>query len=469
MRLDAMNTGNFQMATMAEKKARFIEIAKNEGLGSNGEITRQEVMSVKLRYNLPYPSWLCADPDRKIRHGVYSCPELNMNKTNFNAPPVGSVIEVAVSPETQKENNMSSLDTGSVTEMNLVRAVDTIANEIEKDALIPAKCPLYVRHGNHGDIEKIIGTRQFLPIWVTGLSGNGKTFMIEQVCAKLRREFIRVNITNLTDEDDLIGGFRLVNGETVWQDGPVTLAMKRGAILLLDECDLGTEKIMCLQPILEGNGIFIKKINTFVPPADGFNIVATANTKGQGGENSDRFIGTNIMNEAFMERFALTLEQDYPTKAIEKKILLNLMNNLNCNDEQFADNLVSWADGIRRTFNAGGINDIITTRRLAQIIRLYSIFQDRKKAISHATARFNAESREAFINLYDKVDATPEPVQESETSNNDDTSKYFGNLTEEQLKHLADNIKAGRLDISKEDIEKVEKVVADVNQLNVDF
>jgi len=399
------------MATMAEKKARFIELTRQEGFGANGTITRQEVMLVKLKYDLPYPSWLCADPSRKVRHGVYSCPELSGGSMNVNVPTVGSVIEVCVSEN--QENNVNNEQSVECTEMNLVRQVDTIANELTSECLIPQRSSLYVKHGNHADVEKIISTRQFLPIWVTGLSGNGKTFMIQQVCAKLKREFIRVNITNLTDEDDLIGGFRLINGETVWQDGPVTLAMKRGAILLLDECDLGTEKIMCLQPVLEGNGIFIKKINTFVPPADGFNVVATANTKGQGGDNSDRFVGTNIMNEAFMERFAITLEQDYPTKATEKKILMALMSELNCTDEQFADNLVAWADGIRRTFSVGGGNDIIKTRRLAQIIRLYSIFDDRKKAISHATARFNAESREAFINLYDKVDSTPEPITEN--------------------------------------------------------
>lgn len=430
------------MATMAEKKAKFIEIARQEGFGASGEITRQEVMSLKLKYDLPYPSWLCADPSRKVRHGVYFCPELSGGCVNNNIPAVGSIVEVNVPIQ---ENNVIKPEMNcSTTQINLARPVDMIQNEIEQDSLVPNKSPLYVKHGHHADIEKILSTRKFLPIWVTGLSGNGKTFMIQQVCAKLNREFIRVNITNLTDEDDLIGGFRLVNGETVWQDGPVTLAMKRGAILLLDECDLGTEKIMCLQPVLEGNGIFIKKINTFVSPAGGFNVIATANTKGQGGDNSDRFVGTNIMNEAFMERFAITLEQDYPSKAVEKKILMTLMSELNCNDEQFADNLVAWADGIRRTFSAGGISDIITTRRLAQIINLYVIFNDRKKAISHATARFSPESREAFLNLYDKVDSTPEvPVE-----NNEEVSQVNVTLKEKEndsnfLNEMAEKIRNG--------------------------
>lgn len=430
------------MATMAEKKAKFIEMARQEGFGASGEITRQEVMYVKLQHDLPYPSWLCADPSRKVRHGVYSCPELSGGSVNNNIPAVGSIVEVNV--PIQENNVVKSEMNCATTEINLARPVDTIQNEIEQDSLVPNKSPLYVKHGHHGDIEKILSTRKFLPIWVTGLSGNGKTFMIQQVCAKLNREFIRVNITNLTDEDDLIGGFRLINGETVWQDGPVTLAMKRGAILLLDECDLGTEKIMCLQPVLEGNGIFIKKINTFVPPTAGFNVIATANTKGQGGDNSDRFVGTNIMNEAFMERFAITLEQDYPTKAVEKKILMTLMSELNCNDEQFADNLVAWADGIRRTFSAGGINDIITTRRLAQIINLYAIFDDRKKAISHATARFSAESREAFLNLYDKVDSTPEvPVENNPEVQQGYVSQEEANDSSNFLKEVAEKIRNG--------------------------
>ena len=445
------------MATMAEKKARFIELARQEGYGSNGEIHRQDVMSLKLKYDLPYPSWLCADPSRKVRHGVYSCPELSGGSMNNNVPAVGSVIEVNVPIE---ENNVINSEMScATTQINLARPVDTIQNEIEHDSLVPKKSSLYVRHGHHADIEKILSTRKFLPIWVTGLSGNGKTFMIQQVCAKLNREFIRVNITNLTDEDDLIGGFRLINGETVWQDGPVTLAMKRGAILLLDECDLGTEKIMCLQPVLEGNGIFIKKINTFVPPTPGFNVIATANTKGQGGDNSDRFVGTNIMNEAFMERFAITLEQDYPTKAVEKKILMTLMSDLNCNDEQFADNLVAWADGIRRTFSAGGINDIITTGPLAQIINLYSIFDDRKKALTHATARFSTESREAFLNLYDKVDSTPEvPAENNVEVENNPPSNNEGGVDDNFLKEIAEKIRRGE-SVDPDSMEKVKNLI----------
>lgn len=425
------------MATMAEKKAKFIEIARSEGIGANGEISRAEVMYIKNKYSIPYPSWLCSDISRKIRHGVYSCDELCCS-TIEKSPTVGDVIEVNVSDEVNVSEQIISKDSNmnTDTQMNLAKGVDVINDELPKNALVPDRNPLFVRHGNCKDIEEVIKTNRFLPVWVTGLSGNGKTFMIEQICAKLNREFVRANITNLTDEDDLIGGFRLINGETVWQDGPVTLAMKRGAILLLDECDLGTEKIMCLQPVLEGKGIFIKKINKFVAPAPGFNVLATSNTKGQGGDHSERFIGTNVMNEAFLERFAIMIEQDYPTKAMEKKILITLMEDLNCVNETFADNLISWADGIRRTFHAGGVDDIITTRRLCQIVNIHSIFNDEKKSIGHAIARFNADSREAFLNLYDKVQGG-EMIEE----NNQDSTK--GHADTVYLDEVDDKLQAG--------------------------
>jgi len=441
--------GSISMATMTEKKNEFIEKVRLHGFGKNtGLITRKEVMMIQLQYSLPYPSWLCADPARRVSHGMYSMPEACDNYS-CNDCSDGLTIDVKISDVIpQVEESPTELQMAGTTDLTLTRQVDTISNELEKDSLIPTRNPLYIKHGHHSDVEKILSTGRFLPIWITGLSGNGKTFMVEQVCSKIRREMIRVNITSMTDEDDMIGGFRLINGETVWQDGPVILAMKRGAVLLLDECDLGTEKIMCLQPVLEGKGIFIKKINTFVSPAPNFNIVATSNTKGQGGDNSDRFVGTQIMNEAFLERFAITLEQEYPSKANEKKILLSLMENLDCTDEQFVDNLVNWADGIRRTFSAGGINDIITTRRLCQIINLYSVFGDRKKAINHATARFQSESREAFLNLYDKVDVTPvETPAETPASSNDPV-----NPDKERLNSIIEKMKNSSRNLSDEDL-----------------
>jgi len=265
--------------------------------------------------------------------------------------------------------------------------------------LIPQKDDSFVKFGNFGDIKKIIESRVFYPTFITGLSGNGKTFSVEQACAQLGRELIRVNITIETDEDDLIGGFRLVNGATVWHNGPVIEALQRGAVLLLDEIDLASNKILCLQSILEGKGVFLKKIGRWIDPASGFNVIATANTKGKGSDDG-RFIGTNVLNEAFLERFPVTFEQEYPTAAIEIKILNKL-----CTDENFCKRLADWADIIRKTFYDGGIEEIISTRRLVHIVKAYSIFGDKAKAIQVCVNRFDDETKQAFLELYDKVDA----------------------------------------------------------------
>jgi hypothetical protein len=274
--------------------------------------------------------------------------------------------------------------------------------------LIPQKDDSFVKFGNFGDIKKIIESRVFYPTFITGLSGNGKTFSVEQACAQLGRELIRVNITIETDEDDLIGGFRLVNGETVWHNGPVIEALQRGAVLLLDEIDLASNKILCLQSILEGKGVFLKKIGRWVDPASGFNVIATANTKGKGSDDG-RFIGTNVLNEAFLERFPVTFEQEYPTAAIETKILNKL-----CADDNFCKRLADWADIIRKTFYDGGIEEIISTRRLVHIIKAYNIFGDKAKAIQVCVNRFDDETKQAFLELYDKVDADFEMPVDSE-------------------------------------------------------
>jgi hypothetical protein len=270
--------------------------------------------------------------------------------------------------------------------------------------LIPSRDDTFVKFGNFGDLKKIVQSRLFYPTFITGLSGNGKTFSVEQVCAQLDRELIRVNITIETDEDDLIGGFRLVNGETVWHNGPVTEALQRGAILLLDEIDLASNKILCLQSILEGKGVFLKKIGKYITPAEGFNVFATANTKGKGSEDG-RFIGTNVLNEAFLERFPVTFEQEYPTPVIEQKILQKCSKPLGVNDVEFCKRLVDWGDIIRKTFYDGGVDEIISTRRLVHIIRAYSIFGDKAKAIEVCVNRFDDETKQSFMELYDKVDA----------------------------------------------------------------
>ena len=285
--------------------------------------------------------------------------------------------------------------------------------ERENQNLIPDKDKNYVPFGNFSDVKKIIQSGIFYPTFITGLSGNGKTFSVEQACAALNRELVRVNITIETDEDDLIGGFRLVNGETVWHNGPVIEALERGAVLLLDEVDLASNKILCLQSILEGKGIFLKKIGRYVQPAPGFNVIATANTKGKGSDDG-RFIGTNVLNEAFLERFALTFEQEYPSVAVETKILQKTATTLGALDEEFCANLANWADIIRKTFKDGGIDEVISTRRLVHIVRAFAIWQDRMKAIKVCVNRFDDETKQSFIELYDKIDAKVEVKEEED-------------------------------------------------------
>ena len=292
--------------------------------------------------------------------------------------------------------------------------LEKTATPVTKESLVPSKDANYVPFGNYSDVKKIIQSKIFYPAFITGMSGNGKTFGVEQACAALGRELIRVNITVETDEDDLIGGFRLVNGETVWHNGPVIEALERGAVLLLDEIDLASNKILCLQSILEGNGVFLKKIGRFVRPARGFNVFATANTKGKGSDDG-RFIGTNVLNEAFLERFPVTFEQSYPSVKTEEKIL-----NLLCDDKDFCKRLVDWGDIIRKTFFDGGVEEVISTRRLVHIVKAYAIWKNKEKAIEVCVNRFDDETKQAFLDLYDKVDAdvnfggeTPdEPMEE---------------------------------------------------------
>ena len=279
--------------------------------------------------------------------------------------------------------------------------------------LVPEEDDTFVKFGPFTDVKKIIQSKLFYPAFITGLSGNGKTFSVEQACSQTKRELIRVNITIETDEDDLIGGFRLVDGSTVWHNGPVIEALERGAVLLLDEIDLASNKILCLQSILEGNGVFLKKIGRWVAPASGFNVVATANTKGKGSDDG-RFIGANVLNEAFLERFALTFEQEYPTPKTEQKILEKVASNLGVLDEKFCENLANWSDIIRKTFKDGGIDEVISTRRLVHIIRAFAIWQDRLKAIKVCVNRFDDETKQSFVELYDKIDAEVDTEEEED-------------------------------------------------------
>jgi hypothetical protein len=281
-------------------------------------------------------------------------------------------------------------------------SIHVLQNE---ECYIPERDNTFVKFGNFVDIKKIIESGIFYPTFITGLSGNGKTFSVEQACAILKRQLVRVNATVETDEDDLIGGFRLINGETVWHNGPVIKALTSGAILLLDEIDLASNKILCLQSILEGKGIFIKKIGQYVHPAPGFNIIATANTKGKGSDDG-RFIGTNVLNEAFLERFAITLEQDYPNVSVETRILKSVARSIDLdNCDLFCENLANWGDLIRKTFYEGAVDEIVSTRRLVHIIKAFKIFGDKKKSIQVCLNRFDDETKDSFTQFYDKIDS----------------------------------------------------------------
>jgi len=306
-------------------------------------------------------------------------------------------LEVTVKELEETYNSLAAEGTDTIS------SLPTVAQN-----LIPVKDDTFVNFGNFTDIKKVVSSGLFYPAFITGLSGNGKTFGVEQACAQLKRELIRVNITIETDEDDLIGGFRLVNGETVWHNGPVVEAMERGAILLLDEIDLASNKIMCLQSILEGKGVFLKKIGKHIAPKAGFNVFATANTKGKGSDDG-RFIGTNVLNEAFLERFPITFEQEYPTVTVENKILTNVAKSLNIpmigEHIEFIAHLCNWSDIIRKTFADGGIDEVISTRRLVHIMKAYSIFGKKEKALKVCLNRFDDETKSTFVELYDKIDA----------------------------------------------------------------
>jgi len=281
----------------------------------------------------------------------------------------------------------------------------SVSSIVNDEVYVPSKDEYFIRWGNFKDIETIVKSREFYPTFITGLSGNGKTVMVEQACARAKREYIRVQITPETDEDDLIGGFRLINGETVFQKGPVVKAMERGAILLVDEIDRGSNKIMCLQGVLEGKPVMIKKTGEMVKPADGFNVISTANTKGQGSEDG-RFVAATIIDEAFLERFIVTMEQPYPGVGTERRIVNKHMEKFDCSDSNFTEILVNWADTIRKTYEDGGVDEQISTRRLCHIVQTFSIFKDRQKAIQLCVNRFDDDTKEAFIDLYSKVDGS---------------------------------------------------------------
>ena len=352
------------------------------------------------------PAWLVQSKSRRAGRGKYYIPEMVV-LDNIQISMPSDTVEEDYS-ESFSETLTSTETCGTISNMN--SNTYNLAMPSSDVSLVPTKNDTFVPWGHYDDIATILASKQFAPVYITGMSGNGKTTMVEQICASAARECIRVNITAETDEDDLIGGFRLVNGETKFVFGGVVQAMQRGSILLLDEIDLGTERMMCLQPVLEGKGIYIKKIGMFIKPAVGFNVVATANTKGKG--ESDRFVGTRCMNEAFLDRFSYWFEQDYADRTIEARIIIRKMKAFGKEDKEFAQYLTKWAETIRMGFKEGGLDDIITTRRLEEVCKAFAIFGDKEKAIKLTLTRFDTSTKEAFYNLYTKIDPTILPVPE---------------------------------------------------------
>ena len=362
------------MIELNENQKSVIKVLKDTY--KKDTVTRTEINDLVKKGKISNPSWLKSDKF-KVDRGVYT-----LNVDNSADESVKDTTDTKISDESKAAYVVSSLT----------------------DNVVPAKDKDFVNFGNFADVKNIITSKKFYPVFITGLSGNGKTLAVTQACAVAKRELIRVNITIETDEDDLLGGYRLRDGQTVWQNGPVIEAMERGAVLLLDEIDLASNKIMCLQPILEGSGIYVKKINKFVKPKLGFNVVATANTKGQGSDDG-KFIGTNVLNEAFLERFPVTFEQEYPGNKTEVKIVATKLKSAGKSDDKFANNLVTWADVIRKTFKDGGVDEIISTRRLVHIAEAYAIFKNKMKAIEVCTNRFDDSTKTSFVDLYTKVDS----------------------------------------------------------------
>jgi|TARA_B100001939_G_scaffold159141_1_gene137490 hypothetical protein len=396
------DTNTMKTMTSKEKKQAFLDACMDKfESDSNGDhiLTIDQLKDVASTFGMKYaPQWIVKNPANKVGKGLFKLPALGEVVSVHASRLVQAAEQYESAPQTQKIENTE-------TKTEAAYVVSSLTGNI-----VPEKDPNFVTFGDYSSVKSIIASKKFYPIFITGLSGNGKTLGVTQACAEKKREMIRVNITIETDEDDLLGGYRLRDGQTVWQNGPVIEAMERGAVLLLDEIDLASNKIMCLQPILEGNGVFVKKINKFVKPALGFTVVATANTKGKGSEDG-QFIGTNVLNEAFLERFPITFEQKYPSVKIETKIISKMLETENAKDDEYATNLVNWADIIRKTYSEGGVDEIISTRRLVHIAKAYSIFRNKLKAVEVCTNRFDDDTKQSFIDLYTKIDSGVNPEE----------------------------------------------------------
>ena len=403
--------------TYTEKQLKFLSAAIVK-YGEGATLAKKTITEIAEENGMKFPFWM-TDTRRmgaftKVSKDTYRLPALNggegateadaFDEWHSRTSKIGNLSQAP-------EELLTKSDLTPITQTESTLDMSTYFNPAE---LIPKKDPLFVAHGHFSDLIKVLSSRKFYPVFETGESGTGKTYMTEQACAKLKREFIRVNITVETDEDDLLGHYALIDGNTVWQDGPVVIAMERGAVLLLDEIDLASNKVMCLQPILEGKGVYLKKINRMVTPTEGFSVVATANTKGKGSEDG-RFVFTNILNEAFLQRFPITMEVGYPSAQTEKKIVNKVLDSLGVPDPDFAEKLVNWANAIRKTFFDGGIDEVIATRRLVHISNAFAIFGDRMKSIEMCVNRFDEDTKTSFLDLYSKIDAGVDVEETEET------------------------------------------------------
>lgn len=389
--------GDFIMTATREDLLAALRAADTNG----GVFRKKDVFAIAHPMGIEKLNWLLSK-DNVVSRGVY---DLSAAMAGVTAAPVPAKMPQPVAEIVSKP---------------VAKTLMQAKLEVTVDNLVPRADPTYVPFGFYKDLIKVLKSENFYPTFISGLSGNGKTTMVEQACAKLKREVMRVNISVETDEDDLIGGNTLVDGNVVYREGPVLTAMKRGAILILDEIDRGSNKLMCMQAILEGKPYFNKKTGETVYPAKGFNVIATANTKGKGSDDG-KFISAQILDDAFLERFAITVEQEYPSAKVEKQIIMNKMEKAGAIDEEFADNLVTWAEIIRKTFYDGGIDDLISTRRLEHIVNAFAMFKSRNKAVELCVNRFDADTKSAFLDLYSKVDAKVDIA--AETDQNDD--KFF--------------------------------------------
>jgi MoxR-like ATPase len=391
------------MSVRAANREKFLAALVATGKDT---VTLDEIKEIASNVGVAQPYWFTNDVDNKVKRGVYRVPG-----TNF-------VTQQVVPAETI---NMQAQVIEMPTTKNRITSVVT---DLELENIVPQVYKNYVPFGNFDDLISIIGSNQFYPIFITGHSGNGKTMSVEQACAKLKRKFVCVSMTPETDESDLFGNYVLINGQMEWRDGPVTVAARQGAVLCIDEIDYGAQNLSSLQRVLEGKPFLLKKKNELIKPAEGFTVVATANTKGKGSDDG-RYMFTNILNEAFLERFLNTYEQDWPTAKIEQKILKKELTSLGRPDDEFAEKLVTWAEVIRKTFEQGGCDEVISTRRLVHIAKTYSVFGDRMKAITLCLNRFDDDTKMSFTDLYTKVDAGANTevlmaqTQESEVQSDD--------------------------------------------------